>query len=122
MTPFTASSPVAVKQATSWVVRAGLATSGCVSLESVAVPGSFLRRSGAQVVLSPQETGSAFAVDATFCPSRSYDSGLGLSLLADGSSSQFLYRAADGTVRIGPLDGTAARNAAVTFSVWQGTA
>ncbi|MHA6765232.1 alpha-L-arabinofuranosidase B [Streptacidiphilus sp. PAMC 29251] len=51
-----------------WIVHAGLANSSCVSLESANRSGQYLRHSGFQLWLQPDDGTGLFAQDATFCP------------------------------------------------------
>lgn len=71
------SSPLAKADAT-WVVRAGLAASGCISLESANEPGQYLRHYEFELYLQRDDGSTQFALDATFCP-RPGNSGIGYS-------------------------------------------
>ena len=51
-----------------WIVRPGLANSNCVSFESANASGKYLRHSGFQLYLNPNDGTTLFASDATFCP------------------------------------------------------
>ncbi|UQU62673.1 alpha-L-arabinofuranosidase B [Couchioplanes caeruleus] len=64
----TSSSSSTDKANATWVVRAGLASSSCVSFESRNTPGSYLRHSNYQLYAQPNDGTSLFAQDATFCP------------------------------------------------------
>jgi hypothetical protein len=64
----TSSSTSTLKGQSTWVVRAGLANSSCVSFESKDTSGSYLRHSGFQLYLNANTSTSIFAQDATFCP------------------------------------------------------
>ncbi|KAL5319814.1 hypothetical protein ACEPPN_012872 [Leptodophora sp. 'Broadleaf-Isolate-01'] len=64
----TSSSTTALKQATSWIVRAGLANSGCFSFESTDTAGSFIRHYNFALVLNANDGSKQFNEDATFCP------------------------------------------------------
>jgi hypothetical protein len=64
----TSSSSTALKQQASWVVRSGLANSGCVSFESKDTPGSFLRHYAFVLYLNANDGSKQFHEDATFCP------------------------------------------------------
>ncbi|MFC7758531.1 AbfB domain-containing protein [Catellatospora bangladeshensis] len=57
----------AVKKASTFWVRQGLASASCLSFESRDVPGQFLRHSGYRVQLAPNDGTSLYAADATFC-------------------------------------------------------
>ncbi|GIJ46440.1 hypothetical protein Val02_33260 [Virgisporangium aliadipatigenens] len=54
------------KDTTFWL-RPGLSDSNCYSFEARTAAGSFLRHSGAQVVLAANDGSAQFAGDATFC-------------------------------------------------------
>ncbi|KAI0436079.1 carbohydrate-binding module family 42 protein [Xylaria telfairii] len=62
------SSDGGLKQQASWIVRAGLANSGCVSFESVDSPGSFIRHANYQLMVNGNDNSKIFREDATFCP------------------------------------------------------
>ncbi len=51
-----------------WRVVNGLANAGCVSLESVATPGEYLRLAFGRVVQHANDGTAIFRSDATFCP------------------------------------------------------
>lgn len=51
-----------------FIVRKGLADAACLSLESVATPGSFLRHQNYRLRLSPDDGTPLTQADATFCP------------------------------------------------------
>jgi non-reducing end alpha-L-arabinofuranosidase len=63
-----ASSSSTDKANASWIVRAGLANSSCVSFESRNTAGNFLRHQNFQLKLNANDGSSLFASDATFCP------------------------------------------------------
>ena len=50
-----------------WIVRAGLANSSCVSFESKNTSGSYIRHYNFQLYAQPNDGTSQFAQDATFC-------------------------------------------------------
>ena len=77
--PVTSSSSTTDKGNATWIVRAGLADSSCVSFESANTPGSYLRHYAFQLHLQPNAGTSQFAADATFC-SKPGNSGTGYSL------------------------------------------
>ncbi|KAJ7635049.1 glycoside hydrolase family 54 protein [Roridomyces roridus] len=52
----------------SWNVVEGLGNSGCVSFEARDTPGSFIRHSGFQLLVNPNDGSALFATDATWCP------------------------------------------------------
>ncbi|MFF5362756.1 AbfB domain-containing protein [Streptomyces scabiei] len=62
------SGPATDKADATWIVRAGLANTSCLSVESVDKPGRFLRHADHQLFLNTDSGGSSFAKDATFCP------------------------------------------------------
>ena len=84
-TPNTARAPAAAQ----FWVRNGLADANCLSLESVASPGQWLRRREQRATVEAADGSPAFAGDATFCP-QSGLSGAGLSLRAFGPGDLFL--------------------------------
>ncbi|WP_333741570.1 alpha-L-arabinofuranosidase B [Streptomyces sp. IBSBF 2806] len=61
-----------------WIARAGLANTSCLSFESANNPGQFLRHFNYQLYLNTDTGGSSFAKDATFCPTAG-NSGVGTS-------------------------------------------
>ena len=74
-TPNTARAPATAQ----FWVRSGLADASCLSLESVAAPGQWLRRRDQRASVDASDGSAAFAADATLCP-QSGLSGTGLSL------------------------------------------
>jgi hypothetical protein len=68
ITQITSASPAIAKADASWIVRAGLAGSSCVSFESANQPGQYLRHYDFELYLGPDDGSSQFADDATFCP------------------------------------------------------
>jgi hypothetical protein len=62
------SSSATDKANASWIVRAGLANSSCVSFESRNTAGSFLRHQNFQLFMHANDNSSLFRSDATFCP------------------------------------------------------
>ncbi|WP_405624494.1 alpha-L-arabinofuranosidase B [Streptomyces sp. NBC_01396] len=77
--PVTSSSSATDKGDATWIVRAGLANSNCVSFESANASGKYLRHYAFQLHLQPKADTSQFAADATFCP-KPGNSGTGYSL------------------------------------------
>lgn len=77
--PVTSGSSAIDKGGATWIVRAGLAGSGCVSFESADMPGRYLRHYAFQLLLQPNAGTSQFAADATFC-AQPGNSGTGYSL------------------------------------------
>src|SRR5690242_2727596 len=70
------SSSATDKADATWIVRAGLANTSCLSFESADRPGQFLRHFNYQLYLNTDNGGSSFAKDATFCPTTG-NSGVG---------------------------------------------
>ncbi|MEW2122002.1 alpha-L-arabinofuranosidase B [Streptomyces sp. NPDC005474] len=68
ISPVDSSSSATVKADSTWIVRAGLANSACVSFESANNSGQYLRHSNFQIYLNANDNSSQFAQDATFCP------------------------------------------------------
>lgn len=77
----TGSSTATLKGDATWIVRAGLGSSSCVSFESANRAGQYLRHSGFQVFLQANDGSSQFAQDATFCV-QSGNNGRGFSFAA----------------------------------------
>jgi hypothetical protein len=67
----TSSSATSLKQQASWVIRTGLANSGCISFESKDTPGSFIRHYNWALLLNANDGSKQFNEDATFCPQDS---------------------------------------------------
>jgi len=70
-------------------VRNGLADANCVSLESIASSGQWLRKQDLQVALGSSDGSAAFRNDATFCPEAGL-SGLGVTLRSKAQSELVL--------------------------------
>lgn len=83
-----ANSAAAPAAAQFWV-RNGRADAACVSLESAAAPGRWLRRLDARVVLEAPDASAAFDADATFCPEAGL-SGSGTTLRSKSAGAQVL--------------------------------
>ncbi|AEV85632.1 alpha-N-arabinofuranosidase [Actinoplanes sp. SE50] len=64
----TSGSAAADKANASWIVRAGLANSSCVSFESRNTSGNYLRHRNYQLTLAANDGSALFSQDATFCP------------------------------------------------------
>ncbi|MEU4744119.1 alpha-L-arabinofuranosidase B, partial [Actinosynnema sp. NPDC023658] len=64
----TGSSSSTEKGNASWIVRAGLGNSSCLSFESRNTAGQYLRHQNYQLHLAANDGSSLFAQDATFCP------------------------------------------------------
>ncbi len=98
----TSSSSSTVKGDATWVVRAGLANSSCISFESANVSGSYLRHQNFHLYLQPNDGSSLFSQDATFCPTTG-NSGQGYSFQSVNYPSKYIrhynytvYLASDG--------------------------
>lgn len=91
----TRGSPVAERQDATFVQTAGLADPGCVSFESVDHSGRYLRHQNFRVHLQPDDGGSLFARDATFCV-RPGNSGKGRSFESVNYPGRFLRQYAGG--------------------------
>lgn len=96
-----ASTPTAKADAT-WIVRAGLSNSSCVSLESANDTGQYLRHSNFELYIAPNDGSSGFAQDATFCPQSGHN-GQGYSFQSANYPSKYIrhfnfagYVASDG--------------------------
>lgn len=72
------SSPATDKADATWIVRAGLANSSCLSFESANRPGQFLRHRNYELYLKTNNGEASFANDSTFCPTAG-NSGVGTS-------------------------------------------
>jgi hypothetical protein len=83
------SSSTALKQQSSWTVRAGLANSGCYSFESRDTAGSFIRHYNFALQLAANDNSKAFKEDATFCPQAGL-SGQGSSIRAWGYPTRYI--------------------------------
>ncbi|RKN43231.1 alpha-L-arabinofuranosidase B [Streptomyces hoynatensis] len=68
-----ASSPAAERADATWIVRAGLSNSACVSFESADSSGRYLRHYNYQLRLDANDGSSLFAQDATFCPQSGHN-------------------------------------------------
>ncbi|MFF4485314.1 alpha-L-arabinofuranosidase B [Streptomyces sp. NPDC001544] len=62
------SSSATDKADATWIVRAGLANSSCLSFESANNPGQYLRHYNYELYLNTDDGGGNFPKDATFCP------------------------------------------------------
>ncbi|MFI1096642.1 alpha-L-arabinofuranosidase B [Streptomyces sp. NPDC020917] len=69
----TSSSSATDKGDATWIVRAGLANSACVSFESANQAGHYLRHSNYQLQLATSDGTSLFQQDATFCPQAGHN-------------------------------------------------
>lgn len=98
-----------------FVVRAGLADAACVSIESSAQPGRFLRHFGYRLRLDTNDGSEIYRNDATFCPEPGL-AGHSITLRSKNFPTHVL-RERDGQLWIDPqADDTRFRNSA-TWSV-----
>jgi hypothetical protein len=111
ITRITAGSSTRARADATWIVRAGLADSSCVSFESANDPGQYLRYANFELYLDRGERGPRFARDATFCP-RPGNSGQGYSFQSANYPDEYIrhydyivYIASDGGRN--PWDATA---------------
>jgi endo-1,4-beta-xylanase len=72
-----------------WIVRAGLANSSCVSFESADKSGQYLRHQNYQLHLSGNDGSSTFTQDATFCPQTGHN-GQGYSFQSVNFTNRYL--------------------------------
>ncbi|MCU7827168.1 alpha-L-arabinofuranosidase B [Kitasatospora sp. DSM 101779] len=86
---YNGSSPAIDKADATWIVRAGLADTSCVSFESANSPGQFLRHYNYQLNLNTDNGAGAFAQDATFCPTAG-NSGAGTSFRSVNFATKYL--------------------------------
>ena len=104
ISPVTSASSTATKSDATWIVRAGLANSSCISFESANESGQYLRHSGFELWLEPNDSSSQFAQDATFCAQPGI-AGQGFSFQTVNYPGQFI-RHFDYTVYIAGDGGT----------------
>jgi hypothetical protein len=83
------SSATSAKQNASWIVRAGLANSSCVSFESKNTAGSYLRHQNYQLYVHANDRSALFASDATFCPQAGRN-GQGNSFASSNFSTRYI--------------------------------
>ncbi|MFJ1755372.1 alpha-L-arabinofuranosidase B [Kitasatospora sp. NPDC088134] len=89
ISPLTSGSSAADRADATWIVRAGLADSSCLSLESAAAPGQYLRHYGFQLHTAASDGTALFKQDATFCLQAGH-SGQGYSFQAANYPNRFL--------------------------------
>ncbi|KAH8723757.1 alpha-L-arabinofuranosidase B [Phaeosphaeriaceae sp. PMI808] len=82
------SSSTSLKQQASWIVRAGLGNSACLSFESKDTAGSYLRHFNFVLQLNPNDGSKQFREDATFCPQAGLN-GQGNSIRAWGYPTRY---------------------------------
>lgn len=83
------SSTTLLKRQATWVVRSGLANSGCVSFESKDSAGSYLRHYNFVLQVQANDGSKAFKEDATFCPQTGF-TGQGSSIRAWGYPTRWI--------------------------------
>nr|WP_296068879.1 alpha-L-arabinofuranosidase B [uncultured Actinoplanes sp.] len=83
------SSSATDKANSSWIVRAGLGNSSCVSFESRNTAGNYLRHQNYQLYLHANDGSALFAQDATFCPQAGRN-GQGNSFLSNNFPDRYL--------------------------------
>ncbi|MEU4586922.1 alpha-L-arabinofuranosidase B [Kitasatospora aureofaciens] len=108
------SSSATDKADATWIVRAGLANSNCISLESANASGSYLRHYAFELYLSPNDGTTQFAADATFCPQPG-NSGTGHSLQSFNYPAKYI-RHYDFTAYIASNGGTNAWDATSSWA------
>jgi hypothetical protein len=121
ISPITSSSSATDKADATWIVRAGLASSSCISFESANDPGQYLRHSGFELYLNTNDGSTLFKQDATFCPQPGVN-GQGYSFFALMYSNRYIrhynytvYAASDGGSNA--FDSASVWNADVTWTV-----
>ncbi|MFJ4503255.1 alpha-L-arabinofuranosidase B [Streptomyces sp. NPDC088864] len=102
ISPITSASPAADKSDATWIVRAGLADSSCLSFESAAARGQYLRHFDHRLRTAASDNTALFNQDATFCLQAGH-SGQGYSFQSANYPNRFLrhfeytgYLAGDG--------------------------
>lgn len=110
----TSSSSTSLKQQASWVVRAGLGNSACLSFESKDTPGSYLRHYNFALALNSNDGSKQFKEDATFCSSPG-PNGQGTSFRAHGYPTRYFRHYSD-VVYIASNGGVHTFDAANTFN------
>lgn len=102
--------------AAQFVVRDGLADAACVSLESVAVPGRWLRHANYRVLGAAVDGSELFRQDATFCAEPGL-AGQGVTLRSKNFPTHVLrHRGAE--LWIDPVQADAAFAASASFAAW----
>ncbi|GIH15653.1 alpha-L-arabinofuranosidase B [Rugosimonospora africana] len=85
----TSSSSSTDKGDATWIARAGLADSSCVSFESANASGRYLRHQNFQLYLQASDGSSLFNQDATFCPTTG-NSGQGYSFQSLNYTNKYI--------------------------------
>jgi hypothetical protein len=98
----TSSSSSTDKSDATWIVRAGLGDSSCVSFESANDSGQYLRHSNFELYIAANDGSSLFSQDATFCP-QTGNNGQGVSFSSVNYTNKYIrhfdftvYLAGDG--------------------------
>ncbi|MCK2240694.1 MULTISPECIES: AbfB domain-containing protein [unclassified Crossiella] len=89
ISPVDGNSPALAKEDATWIVRPGLADRFCYSLESVNVPGRYLRHQEHRVKIDANDESDVFAKDATWC-ARKGRAGDGVSLESFNMTGRFI--------------------------------
>ncbi|MEV4556191.1 alpha-L-arabinofuranosidase B [Kitasatospora sp. NPDC049285] len=89
ISPITSGSSAADRSDATWIVHAGLADSSCLSFESAAAPGQYLRHYGFQLHTAASNGTALFNQDATFCLQAGH-SGQGFSFQSANYPNRFL--------------------------------
>jgi hypothetical protein len=87
--PVTSGSSTTDKGDATWVVRAGLSNSSCISFESANKSGNYLRHQNFRLYLQANDGSSQFTQDATFCPTTG-NSGQGYSFQSVNYTNKYL--------------------------------
>jgi hypothetical protein len=122
ITTVRAGDPYAKTSAATFVVRRGLADPGCISLESVASPGEFLRHQSYRVYVQRLDGSRLSQLDATFCVVAAKDGGPGVSLQSLNYPTYFVRRAADNVIWITIPDVLGFMKAQMSWTVQAGLA
>ncbi|KAJ7182217.1 glycoside hydrolase family 54 protein [Mycena crocata] len=110
----TTASASALRLSASWTVRAGLANSACISLESRDTPGSFIRHNNFALLVNANDNSQQFREDATFCQ-RAGLNGQGSSLRAWGYPTRY-FRHFNNVLDIASNGGVHAFDVAASFN------
>lgn len=112
--PIGSGSSALEKADSTFVVRAGLASRRCVSLESVNYPGYFLRHQDFAIHLHRRDGSALYAADTTFCPVSGL-AGQGVSLRSHNYPDRYLSHSGSRLYITAPGGGTS--RGAMTFAV-----
>ncbi|MGW4698384.1 alpha-L-arabinofuranosidase B [Kitasatospora cineracea] len=89
ISPLSSASSAADRTDATWIVRSGLANSACLTFESAAAPGQYLRHYGFQLHTAAGDGTAVFNQDATFCPQAGH-SGQGFSFQSANYPNRFI--------------------------------